>query len=60
MLMIFPKLVINVKENEVFHVGTIGPLTPILVIELFDVRGIDFIGPFVSSSGMKYILMVVY
>lgn len=32
------------------------PMTPI--IEL-DVWGIDFIGPFVSSCGMKYILVVV-
>ena len=29
-------------------------LNPILVIELFDVWGIDFVGPFVSSYGMKY------
>ena len=35
------------------------PLNPILVIELFDVWGIDFIGPFVSSHGMKYILVAV-
>ena len=36
-------------------------LNPILVIELFDVWGIEFMGPFVSSHGMKYILVrVVY
>ena len=35
------------------------PLNPILVIELFDIWGIDFIGPFVSSHGMKYILVAV-
>ena len=35
------------------------PLTLIIVIELFDVWGIDFMGPFVSSSGMKYILIAV-
>ena len=29
------------------------------MIELFDVWGIDFIGPFVSSHGMKYILVAV-
>ena len=34
-------------------------LNPILVIELFDVWGIDFMGLFVSSHGMKYILVVV-
>ena len=35
------------------------PLNPILVFELFDVWGIDFMGPFVSSLGMKYILVAV-
>ena len=35
------------------------PLNPILVIELFGVWGIEFMGPFVSSHGMKYILVVV-
>ena len=34
-------------------------MNPILVIELFDVWGIDFMGPFVSSYGMKYILVAV-
>ena len=29
------------------------------MIELFDVWGIDFVGPFVSSHGMKYILVAV-
>ncbi|XP_070004566.1 uncharacterized protein [Nicotiana sylvestris] len=28
-------------------------------IEIFDVWGIDFMGPFVRSCGMKYILVVV-
>ena len=30
------------------------------MIELFDVWGIDFMVPFVSSHGMKYILVAVY
>ncbi|XP_015165376.1 uncharacterized protein [Solanum tuberosum] len=34
-------------------------MTPILELGLFDVWGIDFIGPFVSSYGQKYILVVV-
>ena len=34
-------------------------VNPILVIELFDVWGIDFMGPFVSSHAMKYILVAV-
>lgn len=29
----------------------------ILVIELFDVWGIDFMGPFMSSHGLNYILV---
>ena len=29
------------------------------MIELFDVWGIDFMGPFVCSHGMKYILVAV-
>ena len=35
-------------------------LNPILVIELFDVWGIDFMGPFVSSHGIKFILVAIY
>ena len=35
------------------------PLNLILLIELFDVWGIEFMGPFVSTHGMKYILVVV-
>ncbi|WMV18842.1 hypothetical protein MTR67_012227 [Solanum verrucosum] len=35
------------------------PMNLILMIELFDVWGIDFIGPFLSSYEMKYILVEV-
>ncbi|KAK9076094.1 hypothetical protein SSX86_004427 [Deinandra increscens subsp. villosa] len=35
------------------------PLTPILVCEIFDVWGIDFMGPFPSSFGNVYILLAV-
>ena len=35
------------------------PLRGILVVQLFDVWGIDFIGPFSSSFGNIYILLVV-
>ena len=35
------------------------PLTNILEVELFDVCSIDFMGPFPSSYGHKYILLVV-
>ena len=40
------------KRNEM-------PLTNILEVELFDVWGIDFMGPFPSSFNKKYILVVV-
>ena len=33
------------------------PLNPILVVYLFDVWGIDFMGPFPSSLGYLYILV---
>ena len=36
------------------------PLNPILVIQVFDVLCIDFIVPFLSYHGMKYILVAVY
>ncbi|KAI3690179.1 hypothetical protein L2E82_48154 [Cichorium intybus] len=35
------------------------PLTPILVCEIFDVWGIDFMGPFPPSFGFSYILVAV-
>ena len=35
------------------------PLTPILIIEIFDCWGLDFMGPFPPSYGYLYILLVV-
>ena len=35
------------------------PLNPILVVDLFDVWGIDFMGPLPSSFGYVYILVGV-
>ncbi|CAN6546990.1 unnamed protein product [Malus baccata var. baccata] len=35
------------------------PQTLILVVEIFDVWGIDFMGPFPSSNGFLYILLAV-
>ncbi|KAL0289867.1 UNVERIFIED_CONTAM: hypothetical protein Sangu_2598900 [Sesamum angustifolium] len=35
------------------------PQTPILIVEIFDVRGIVFMGPFLSSCGFSYILLAV-
>ncbi|XP_056845060.1 uncharacterized protein LOC130496730 [Raphanus sativus] len=40
------------KRNEM-------PQNPILEVEVFDVWGIDFMGPFPSSHGNKYILVAV-
>ncbi|CAN6562567.1 unnamed protein product [Malus baccata var. baccata] len=35
------------------------PQNPILSVEIFDVWGIDFMGPFLSSHGFLYILLAV-
>ena len=35
-------------------------LNPIFVIMFFDIWGIDIMGSFVSSHGIKYILLAVY
>ena len=35
------------------------PMQPILVVEIFDIWGIDFMGPFPSSNGYLYILVAV-
>ena len=35
------------------------PQTGILEVEIFDVWGVDFMGPFPSSCGMRYILVAV-
>ena len=35
------------------------PLSPIIVVEIFDVWGIDFMGSFPSSFGNEYILLAV-
>ncbi|CAN6487064.1 unnamed protein product [Victoria cruziana] len=35
------------------------PMTPILVVDVFDVWGIDFMGPFLPSFGYLYILVAV-
>ena len=35
------------------------PLNPILIVKIFDVWGIDFMGPFLNSYGHLYILVAV-
>ncbi|KAL9375043.1 hypothetical protein Peur_018992 [Populus x canadensis] len=46
------------KTGNITHKNQM-PLTNILVSEIFDVWGIDFMGPFPSSFGNLYILLVV-
>ena len=35
------------------------PMRPILEVEIFDLWGIDFMGPFPPSDGKEYILVAV-
>lgn len=35
------------------------PQTPIIIVEIFDILGIDFIGPFLASYGNLYILHAI-
>jgi len=35
------------------------PLSPIIMVKVFDVWGIDFMGPYPSSFGNEYILLAV-
>jgi len=35
------------------------PLNPIIIVEIFDAYGIDFMGPFSCSFENEYILLVV-
>nr|GEX14722.1 reverse transcriptase domain-containing protein [Tanacetum cinerariifolium] len=54
----------NYTAKKVFESGKIlqrdeMPQNAIQVCEIFDVQGIDFIGPFSSSRGNKYILVAV-
>ncbi|BBN69700.1 hypothetical protein Prudu_1114S000100 [Prunus dulcis] len=50
---------LHVSENGSISRRNEMPLNNILVVELFDVWGIDFMGPFPSSFGYIYILVVV-
>ena len=52
-------LVIDAKEQATSLKKNEMTLNNILEVELFDVWGIDFMGPFSSSHNNKYILMVV-
>ncbi|GJW86511.1 reverse transcriptase domain-containing protein [Tanacetum coccineum] len=55
---------VNYTAKKVFDFGKISPKeempqNAIQVCEIFDVWGIDFMGPFPSSRGNKYILVAV-
>ena len=53
-------IVISEPLIRYYNVVTIGQLfIKMLVIELFDVWGIDFMGPFVSSHGINSIQVVI-
>ncbi|XP_070014194.1 uncharacterized protein [Nicotiana sylvestris] len=59
-----PRLMVVTMCDDCQRVGGISkknemPLTTILEIDIFDVWGIDFMGPFVSSYGNTYIFVVV-
>ena len=41
------------------RVGNLPKSSAIVEVEIFDVRGIDFQGPFPSSFGIRYIRVVV-
>ena len=45
--------VINISKRDEM------PMRPILEVEIFDLWGIDFIGPFPPSDGKEYILVAV-
>lgn len=52
-------LVQNVKERGNISQRNAMPLNYNLQIEIFDVWGIDFIGPFTNSNGYEHILVMV-
>jgi len=52
-------LVIVVKRRGTSPGRMRCPINFILEVEIFDIWGIDFIGPFPSSKGNKFILVAV-
>ena len=47
------------SANRKFIQEGYDAVDPILVVEIFDVWGIDFMGPFPASFGFEYILVAV-
>nr|GEY74839.1 hypothetical protein [Tanacetum cinerariifolium] len=54
----FPLETLNLRQGKILQRDEI-PQNSIQVCKIFDVWGIDFMGPFSSSRGNKYILIVV-
>ncbi|GKE15787.1 reverse transcriptase domain-containing protein, partial [Tanacetum coccineum] len=48
----------KIKDDEPWYVNFVNYIVG-KVCEVFDVRGLDFMGPFLESRGNKYILVVV-
>ncbi|CAN6547847.1 unnamed protein product [Malus baccata var. baccata] len=46
-------------DEQLMSIQDQMPQNPILSVEIFDVWGIDFMGPFLSSHGFLYILLAV-
>ncbi|XP_070022010.1 uncharacterized protein [Nicotiana sylvestris] len=59
MLVSLSSVVMNAKGPVGFLRRMRCPFTTILEIDIFDVWGIDFMGPFMSSCGNTYILVAV-
>jgi hypothetical protein len=55
----FYKTCENYQKLGSFSKHHMRPLNPILVIEIFDCWGIDFMGTFPSSFGFLYILVAI-
>jgi len=55
----FRKLYVRCQMTGWITCKDMMPLTPILEVEIFDVSGIDFIGPFPISFSNQFILVAV-
>jgi hypothetical protein len=55
----FVRHCIQCQRHENINTRDAMPLTSNLQIDIFDVWGIDFMGPFLNSEGCKYILVDV-
>jgi hypothetical protein len=55
----FVRRCIQCQRHENINTRDAMPLTSNLQIDIFDVWGIDFMGPFLNSEGCEYILVDV-